>query len=85
MSRFQFTVQIEVSILRHYFLIIIFHKMNILKQKIASCIFCFRVSSHALSLLAMEGKQADGLILESPFNNLRDELKEHPFSKVLLI
>jgi hypothetical protein len=40
------------------------------------------VSSHALSLLAQEGKKADGLILESPFNNLRDELKEHPFSKV---
>jgi hypothetical protein len=40
------------------------------------------VSSHALSLLAEEGKKADGLILESPFNNLRDELKEHPFSKV---
>ncbi|GFG36128.1 hypothetical protein Cfor_02396 [Coptotermes formosanus] len=40
------------------------------------------VSSHALSLLAQEGKKADGLILESPFNNLRDELKEHPFSKL---
>jgi hypothetical protein len=50
------------------------------------CILChffsFSVSSHALSLLAQEGKKADGLILESPFNNLRDELKEHPFSKV---
>jgi hypothetical protein len=43
------------------------------------------VSSHALSLLAQEGKKADGLILESPFNNLRDELKEHPFSKVRII
>lgn len=40
------------------------------------------VSSHALALLAQEGKKADGLILESPFNNLRDELKEHPFSKM---
>jgi abhydrolase domain-containing protein 12 len=40
------------------------------------------VSSHALSLLAEEGTKADGLILESPFNNLRDELAEHPFSKV---
>lgn len=40
------------------------------------------MSSHVLSLLAQEGKKADGLILESPFNNLRDELKEHPFSKV---
>jgi len=40
------------------------------------------VSSHALSLLSQEGKKADGLILESPFNNLRDELIEHPFSKV---
>jgi len=35
-----------------------------------------------LSLLAEEGKIADGLILESPFNNLRDELTEHPLSKV---
>lgn len=40
------------------------------------------VSSHALSLLSQEGKKADGLILESPFNNLRDELTEHPFSKL---
>ncbi|XP_069697609.1 lysophosphatidylserine lipase ABHD12 isoform X1 [Periplaneta americana] len=40
------------------------------------------VSSHALSLLTQEGMNADGLILESPFNNLRDELKEHPFSKL---
>jgi hypothetical protein len=35
-----------------------------------------------LSLLAQEGKKADGLILESPFSNLRDELIEHPLSKV---
>ncbi|XP_046989448.1 lysophosphatidylserine lipase ABHD12 isoform X1 [Schistocerca americana] len=40
------------------------------------------VSSHVLDLLAQEGKSPSGLILESPFNNLRDEIKEHPFARL---
>ncbi|XP_067006951.2 lysophosphatidylserine lipase ABHD12 isoform X2 [Anabrus simplex] len=39
------------------------------------------VSSHVLHKLADEGTQVKALILESPFNNLRDEIREHPFAK----
>ncbi|GLG95799.1 Monoacylglycerol lipase ABHD12 [Gryllus bimaculatus] len=38
------------------------------------------VSSHVLADLAKEGTQVLGLVLESPFNNLRDEVREHPFA-----
>ncbi|XP_058792044.1 lysophosphatidylserine lipase ABHD12 isoform X2 [Phymastichus coffea] len=40
------------------------------------------VSSHVLALLASNGIQPTGLILESPFNNLADEITEHPFSQI---
>lgn len=41
-----------------------------------------RVSSHVLALLASNGTSPAGLFLESPFNNLADEISEHPLSQV---
>ncbi|XP_066603801.1 lysophosphatidylserine lipase ABHD12 isoform X2 [Prorops nasuta] len=40
------------------------------------------VSTHVLALLASEGIQPTGLILESPFNNIADELSEHPLAQI---
>lgn len=40
------------------------------------------ISTHTLALLDAENIAPTGLILESPFNNMRDEISEHPFSKV---
>lgn len=40
------------------------------------------VSSHALAVLSSEGTESFGLVLESPFNNMRDELRGHPFAQV---
>lgn len=40
------------------------------------------VSTHALAELALEGVIPTGLILESPFNNIIDELSEHPFAQI---
>lgn len=42
----------------------------------------YRVSTHVLALLAIENIQPSGLFLESPFNNIADELSEHPLSQV---
>ncbi|XP_044728989.1 lysophosphatidylserine lipase ABHD12 [Chrysoperla carnea] len=40
------------------------------------------VSTHVLDILANEdGFEANGLILECPFNNLHDEIAEHPFAR----
>ncbi|XP_034231132.1 lysophosphatidylserine lipase ABHD12 isoform X2 [Thrips palmi] len=40
------------------------------------------VSSHALAKLSTEGIESYGLVLEAPFNNMRDELRAHPFAQV---
>ncbi|KOC68408.1 Monoacylglycerol lipase ABHD12, partial [Habropoda laboriosa] len=40
------------------------------------------VSTHVLALLAAEKIYPAGLILESPFNNIADELSEHPLAQV---
>ncbi|KAF2896005.1 hypothetical protein ILUMI_10172 [Ignelater luminosus] len=40
------------------------------------------ISTHTLALLNAENIVPTGLILESPFNNMRDEISEHPFSKM---
>ncbi|XP_043282748.1 lysophosphatidylserine lipase ABHD12 isoform X3 [Venturia canescens] len=40
------------------------------------------VSSHAIAQLSAEGIQPNGLFLESPFNNIADELSEHPFAQI---
>lgn len=40
------------------------------------------VASHVLALLAREGVQVTGLFLEAPFNNIADELSEHPLAQV---
>ncbi|XP_020709620.1 lysophosphatidylserine lipase ABHD12 isoform X3 [Athalia rosae] len=40
------------------------------------------VASHVLALLAAEGVQIAGLFLEAPFNNIADELSEHPFAQI---
>ncbi|XP_031779958.1 lysophosphatidylserine lipase ABHD12 isoform X2 [Nasonia vitripennis] len=40
------------------------------------------VSSHVLAILASNGINPAGLFLESPFNNLADEITEHPFAQV---
>lgn len=38
------------------------------------------ISIHALHILSLERIKIDGLILESPFNNMRSEVGEHPSS-----
>uniref|UniRef100_A0A2P2I2R6 Monoacylglycerol lipase ABHD12-like n=1 Tax=Hirondellea gigas TaxID=1518452 RepID=A0A2P2I2R6_9CRUS len=40
------------------------------------------VSCHAVRTLCDEGRGPDALILEAPFNNMRDEVAEHPFCAV---
>ncbi|KAG0724597.1 Monoacylglycerol lipase ABHD12 [Chionoecetes opilio] len=40
------------------------------------------VACHALSELCQEGKCPQGLVLEAPFNNLHDEIKLNPLSRV---
>ncbi|XP_012229314.1 lysophosphatidylserine lipase ABHD12 isoform X2 [Linepithema humile] len=40
------------------------------------------VSTHVLALLATENIQPTGLFLEAPFNNIADELTEHPFAQI---
>lgn len=42
----------------------------------------YRVSTHVLALLAIKKIQPAGLFLESPFNNIADELSEHPLAQV---
>jgi abhydrolase domain-containing protein 12 len=44
--------------------------------------FNFSVSSHVLAILASNGINPAGLFLESPFNNLADEITEHPLAQV---
>ncbi|KAB0792240.1 hypothetical protein PPYR_14199 [Photinus pyralis] len=41
------------------------------------------ISTHMLALAAAENLRPAGLILESPFNNLRDEMKLYPFIMLL--
>lgn len=43
------------------------------------------VSSHALSILSSEGTESHGLMLEAPFNNIRDELRAHPMAQLFKI
>jgi len=40
------------------------------------------IASHALAELEGEGRQVPGLILEAPFNNLSDEIREYPISQL---
>ncbi|XP_053991385.1 lysophosphatidylserine lipase ABHD12 isoform X1 [Hylaeus volcanicus] len=40
------------------------------------------VSTHVLALLAAENVQPAGLFLESPFNNIAEELSEHPLAQI---
>ncbi|XP_014219697.1 monoacylglycerol lipase ABHD12 isoform X2 [Copidosoma floridanum] len=40
------------------------------------------VSSHVLAILANKGMSPAGLFLESPFNNLADEITEHPLARI---
>ncbi|KAL7296407.1 hypothetical protein TKK_0010419 [Trichogramma kaykai] len=40
------------------------------------------VSAHVLAILASEKISPAGLILESPFNNLADEISEHPLAQI---
>nr|CAD7588740.1 unnamed protein product [Timema genevievae] len=40
------------------------------------------VSSHSLDILSQKGLHPTGLILEAPFNNMRDEIREHPLARV---
>ncbi|XP_063216044.1 lysophosphatidylserine lipase ABHD12 isoform X2 [Bacillus rossius redtenbacheri] len=40
------------------------------------------VASHMLDLLSRQGIHANGLVLEAPFTNLRDELQLHPFANL---
>ncbi|XP_012276941.1 monoacylglycerol lipase ABHD12 isoform X2 [Orussus abietinus] len=40
------------------------------------------VSLHALALLSNESIQPAGIFLEAPFNNISDEVSEHPFSQI---
>lgn len=43
------------------------------------------VSTHSLALLKPQGYIAAGLILESPFNNLKDEISEYPMAQVIFL
>lgn len=40
------------------------------------------VSTHAIGDLCLEGERPSGLVLESPFNNIRDEIKFHPLTSI---
>lgn len=40
------------------------------------------LSLHALSILENSNKRPWGLILESPFNNMKNEIQEHPVASV---
>ncbi|XP_054281651.1 lysophosphatidylserine lipase ABHD12-like isoform X2 [Macrosteles quadrilineatus] len=40
------------------------------------------IASHALAELEAEGRQVPGLILEAPFNNLSDEIREYPICQL---
>nr|CAD7448988.1 unnamed protein product [Timema bartmani] len=40
------------------------------------------VSSHSLDILSQKGLHPTGLILEAPFNNMRDEIREHPLARM---
>nr|CAD7394322.1 unnamed protein product [Timema cristinae] len=40
------------------------------------------VSSHSLDILSQKGVNPTGLILEAPFNNMRDEIREHPLARL---
>lgn len=40
------------------------------------------LSTHMLADLSNENIRPTGLILESPFNNMRDEISRHPMSSV---
>lgn len=40
------------------------------------------ISTHMLDLVSAENISPVGLILESPFNNIRDEIRMHPFAKL---
>lgn len=42
--------------------------------------FIFSVSTHAVGDLCLEGDHPAALVLESPFNNIKDEIKFHPLS-----
>ncbi len=38
------------------------------------------INLHTKYVLRFQGNPPDALILESPFNNIRDEIREHPMS-----
>lgn len=40
------------------------------------------ISTHMISMLKENIRKPVGLILESPFNNLQEEIREHPLSTV---
>lgn len=40
------------------------------------------VSTHAVGDLCLEGDRPAALVLESPFNNIKDEIKFHPLSSI---
>uniref|UniRef100_A0A1B6D7Z0 Serine aminopeptidase S33 domain-containing protein n=1 Tax=Clastoptera arizonana TaxID=38151 RepID=A0A1B6D7Z0_9HEMI len=40
------------------------------------------IASHSLAKLEGEGKPLSGLVLEAPFNNLSDEIREYPMSQM---
>ncbi|KAB7495165.1 Monoacylglycerol lipase ABHD12 [Armadillidium nasatum] len=42
------------------------------------------VSCHSVGSLCQEGKSPSALILESPFNNIRDEVKYHPLAAIFV-
>lgn len=60
---------------------------NWVREKTSANIFVWghslgtAISTHTLALLDAENITPTGLILESPFNNMKDEIAEHPFAK----
>uniref|UniRef100_A0A8D8VKW0 Monoacylglycerol lipase ABHD12 n=1 Tax=Cacopsylla melanoneura TaxID=428564 RepID=A0A8D8VKW0_9HEMI len=43
------------------------------------------ISSHAVSILHSDDNEPAGLVLEAPFNNLKDEVTSHPFARMYTI
>ncbi|XP_014249652.1 monoacylglycerol lipase ABHD12 isoform X2 [Cimex lectularius] len=42
------------------------------------------ISSHLVDILESEGERVTGLILESPFNNMKEEIRSYPLAKFFI-
>ncbi|KZC04183.1 Monoacylglycerol lipase ABHD12 [Dufourea novaeangliae] len=56
--------------------------LNKVNGSITNYFVIYSVSTHVLALLAAKNIQPAGLFLESPFNNIAEELSEHPLAQI---